>query len=105
MVNIMGTLIQYVAKKELFPAFGKANKVLDIVYIRSDLPKIVQEFVKDHELYHIQDDSKWWVEAEIKANFNAALKHPIGFIVCVLMSMAPDRIKFYWNRFRTGDTK
>ena len=58
--------VKFISKKKLYPAFGEAKN--NIVYVRNDLPKIVKEFVKEHELYHLKDKSKNWLWREIKAN-------------------------------------
>lgn len=90
--------IIYQTKKELYPLFGYALPSEQIVYVRGDLPNSVRKFVTAHELYHLRDEAKWWVWREIKANFAGACKHPLGFIVCVIMSLAPYRLKYYWKR-------
>jgi hypothetical protein len=83
-------------KKELYPRFGYASE--QVAYVRGDLPNCVRKFVTEHELYHLRDDAKWWVWREIKANIAGALKHPLGFLGCVLMSLAPYRLRYYWKR-------
>ena len=88
----------YVSKKDLYPRFGYAQPNRQIAYVREDLPNSVRKFVTAHELYHLRDKSKWWVWREIKANIAGALKHPIGFLGCVMMSLAPYRLRYYWKR-------
>ena len=83
-------------KKELYPRFGYASE--QVAYARGDLPNCVRKFVTEHELYHLRDDAKWWVWREIKANIAGALKHPLGFLGCVLMSLVPSRLRYYWKR-------
>jgi len=92
--------IRYASKKKLYPAFGEANVKKNIVYIRNDLPKIVKKFIKEHELYHLKDESKFWLWREIKANVYGAFKYPLGFLLCIFMSLSPYRLKFYFNRFK-----
>jgi hypothetical protein len=85
---------------------AKSSSILSMVtpcpqkkaYIRDDLPGFVKKFVTAHELYHLRDKAKWWVWREIKANIAGAFKHPMGFVVCALMSMAPYRLWYYWKR-------
>jgi len=91
--------IIYQTKKELYPRFGYALPSEQIVYVRGDLPNCVRRFVTEHELYHLRDKSKWWVWREIRANIAGALRHPFGFIVCAMISLAPYRLKYYWKRF------
>ena len=98
----MEASIFYVEKESIYPAFGLAEPQTNRVYIRKDLPTPVQEFVKDHELYHLKDKANFWLWRELKANFIAALKHPWGFIVCCVMSLAPYRLKLYWDRIMKG---
>ena len=33
-----------------------------------------------------------------QGNYRRTRKHPIGFMACVLMSLAPYRLKYYWQR-------
>lgn len=90
--------IRYISKEELFPAFGLAKD--GIIYVREDLPNAVKSFVIEHEIYHLQDDSVYWLWREIKANLYAGIKHPIGFIYTVILSLSLTRIKFYIQRFK-----
>jgi hypothetical protein len=90
--------VLYYSKKQLYPKFGYAVPSKQLVYVRDDLPGLVKEFVTSHELYHLRDNAKWWVWREIKANTAAASKHPMGFVICALMSLAPYRLRYYWNR-------
>ena len=90
--------ITYVPREKLYPRFGYALPARQIAYVREDLPNPVKKFVTVHERYHLGDHAKWWVWREIRANIAGALKHPIGFMVCVLMSLAPYRLRYYWQR-------
>jgi len=92
--------IKYVSKEKLFPAFGEVKG--KIVYVRKDLPKIVRNFVKEHELYHLIDKSDFWIWREFKANLHGFMKYPFGFLLCGVMSLTPSRLKFYLDRFRKG---
>ena len=89
-------------KEKLYPRFGYSLPSKQIAYVRDDLPECVRKFVTAHELYHLRDKARWWVWREIKANIAGAFEHPIGFMVCVLMSLAPYRLRYYWKRF-TGE--
>jgi len=92
--------IIYLPKDELYPRFGCAQPSKQIAYVREDLPGCVKKFVTVHELYHLGDKAQLWIWREIKANIAGAIKHPIGFVVCVLMSLAPYRLKYYWQRIK-----
>jgi hypothetical protein len=102
--------VTYVSRSELFPVFGNAEEVPPIIKIRKDLPKVVQKFVLSHEKYHIKDWQRlagqnkryYWILGEIKANVYGAIKHPFGFLLCVIMSLQPYRIKFYLRKFKKG---
>ncbi len=96
----MKSKIKYVSKKKLYPAFGVADIKKNTVYVRKDLPKIVKNFVKEHELYHLRDKSKVVLWREIKANVYGLFRHPLGFLLCLIMSLAPYRLKLYFNRVR-----
>ena len=65
-----------------------------------DLPKLVEDFVAAHEVYHLTDRSKWWLWREIKANLCVGWRHWRGFILCVAMSLTVERLKFYADRFK-----
>lgn len=99
----MRTKIKYVSKKKLYPAFGAADIKKNTAYVRKDLPKVVKKFVKEHELYHLRDKSKVVLWREIKATFYGLFKHPLGFLLCLIMSLAPYRLKLYFNRIRGRD--
>jgi hypothetical protein len=90
--------IIYLPRKKLYPRFGYAQSATKIAYVREDLPGCVKKFVAVHERYHLEDNAQWWVWREIKANIAGTRKHPIGFMICVLMSLAPYRLRYYWQR-------
>ena len=92
------TEIVYQSKEDLYPKFGWASLGRKTAYVRADLPACVREFVVFHERYHFRDKSKWWIWREIKANAHGALHRPVGFAVCVLLSLQPYRLKYYWER-------
>ena len=94
--------VQYVRKSNLFPAFGKADMEKQIAYVRDDLPKVVQEFVAAHEIYHLSDGSKWWIWREVKASLYIDWRHWKGFLLCAVMSLTRERLKFYANRLKHG---
>ena len=87
-------------REDLYPRFGLALPDKQQVYVRGDLPRCVKRFVISHELYHLWDKGQWWIWREVKANAHAAIRHPIGFTACVLMSLAPYRLKYYGHRVR-----
>jgi hypothetical protein len=88
----------YQTREVLYPRFGFALPDKQQVYVREDLPECVKRFVIRHELYHLVDKAQWWVWREVKANAHAAIRHPIGFTACVLMSLAPYRLWYYVQR-------
>jgi hypothetical protein len=90
----------YQTRETLYPRFGLALPEKQQVYLREDLPGCVKRFVISHELYHLIDKAQWWVWREIKATAHASIRHPIGFIACVFMSLAPYRLRYYGQRIR-----
>jgi len=96
----MKTNIEYVKKEKLFPAFGLAKN--NMAYVREDLPKSVQAFILQHELYHLEDKAKNWIWREIKANLYGAFMPFIGFIYCCVLSLSRDRLRHYYERFKKG---
>jgi hypothetical protein len=95
--------VLYCTKEQLYPRYGYAVRSKKVFYVRDDLPGFVKEFVTAHELYHLRDKAMWWVWREIKANTVGALKHPVGFVICALMSLAPYRLWYYWKRVTGKD--
>ena len=96
-------MIVYVNKEAIYPRFGYADPETNTVSIRNDLPGSVRKFVTAHEVYHLEDKAKWWIWREIKANAYAGWKNPLGLILCMLMSLAPYRLKYYWDRVIKGE--
>ena len=97
----MDIKIKWVEKHVIYPAFGYALPLERVVYIRKDLPKMTHKFVLTHEKYHVDDGAKWWVWREIKANAYAAVRHPIGFLRIVWMSVSSfDRWVMYFKRIK-----
>ncbi len=94
------TKVVYVSKKRLSPAFGESDIKKQIAYVRKDLPKSVKKFVEIHEKYHLRDKSKNWIIREIKANFYAGIRKPLGLIITIIMSLSPKRLKLYKERFK-----
>ena len=91
--------IRYVPKSEIYPMFG--CYISDgTIKIREDLPECMKDFLKVHETYHSTDKETIWWKREIKANWAGLLLHPVGFIVTMFMSLAPYRLKWYWERFK-----
>jgi len=99
-INTLMVVVISCSDELLGPRFGYAVPGEQVAYIREDLPQCVKEFVIAHELYHLQDTARWWVWREIKANGRGALKHPFGFVVCVLMSLTLTRLGYYWQRIK-----
>jgi hypothetical protein len=94
--------ILYVSKEQLTPNFGRYSNGLDLIEIRNDLPRCAKEFLLDHEYYHRGDKEPNWLKREIKANWCGFKWHPIGGIITLIMSFAPYRLTYYWNRFKEG---
>ena len=74
------------------------------MFVQEGLPKKVNEFVIEHEQYHITDMiAKWWVWREIKANCYAGIRHPVGFFHTLYLTLSSwDRIKLYIKRSQDG---
>ena len=87
-------------REDLYPRFGLALSKTSQVYVREDLPGCVTQFVISHEQYHLGDKGQWWVWREVKVNVHAAIRHPIGFVGCVFMSLASYRLRYYGQRIR-----
>ncbi len=95
----------YLNRSQLGPKFGYAVPSMQVIYVRDDLPCRVKEFVLLYEEYHPKDNAKWWVWRELKASAAGAMKEPLGFSLCVLMSLAPSRLRYYWKRIRGMDKR
>lgn len=95
--------IQYVEKSEIYPMFGCYRD--GIIKIRQDLPLCVREFLLDHELAHQDDiaDGEGLVAKETESNWAGICRHPIGFLLTMVMSIfLPYRWAYYVERLRTG---
>lgn len=98
--SIDGREVLYQSPKTLDGFFGYA---LDgRVFIRSNPPRRVEKFVINHEIYHLNDRSKYlgWFGAELRANLYCGLRDPIGLILTSKESMNRDRLTKYWNLAR-----
>jgi len=102
MKSMMIVKVDFVPKEKLYPAFGMCYSDGNIE-VRDDLPKIVKLFVLYHEFYHAGDRAKNWIWREIKANCYAFLKCPLGGILTLILSLHPDRLKYYWSRLKKGE--
>jgi len=87
---------------DLHPRFGLGLPNKGQVSVREDLPEWVKRFVTTHELYHLKDKAQWWLLREVKANLHAAIRHPVGFVACVLMSLAPYNTHLAVEQVRCG---
>ena len=85
-------------------AYGLCRYFQKEILILNTLPDCVKEFVLAHERQHERDfkargigQSVLWLE--IKANAAGFFRHPIGGVVCVIMTLlSPTRLGFYWKR-------
>ena len=93
--------ITYVKKEEIYPLFGVCYKN-GTIKIREDLPPCVKAFLEDHELLHGDDWEKDEKYRELESNWGGFTRHPWGFIVTAVMSLAPYRLKLYYQQFKKG---
>jgi len=93
-------MIVYVDKEKIEPYFGYAYPEKGYAYVQRNLPILVRDFVTTHELYHLKDkaNSRFW--REIKANVVAGFYHPIGFTLCLIMSLSTNRLKLYYQSIK-----
>jgi hypothetical protein len=102
--------VSYVSKEKLYPAFGEALVDPPRIKIRKDLPKNVKRFVLAHEKYHLKDwerckkkGKKYSVFlGEIRASFFPAFRYPLGFLLTIILSLQPYRLRLYFNRIFLG---
>ncbi len=95
--------INFKTKSELYPKFGNSN--LDgNISIRRDLPKCVQNFLIEHETYHVNDKEIIVWKRELNANIAGFKKHPLGAILCILMSLQPYRIYYMIKYYKENKT-
>ena len=69
------------------------------IYLRADLPKRVERFVIQHEIYHLNDRRTWlgWIGRETRANIMCGAKNPFGLIATIRASLTKPRLNTYWN--------
>ncbi len=96
--------VDEVDRSQLGSGFGKAYVGTNHCEVRSDLTQRVKNFVREHELYHLQDPWKWggWIGREIRANVVPGLKDPLGLAATISASLSPERLAYYWQRLREG---
>jgi len=75
-------IVKIVPHKKLWPYLGYCHKN-GTIEISDALDSDEQNFVLDHELYHLDDKTKWWVWREVRANVYAARREPMGFLKVV----------------------
>jgi hypothetical protein len=90
-----GFEINYMDTATMDGFFGYA--VSGKVFVRSNLPDPIQQFVIEHEKYHLRDRRSWlgWLGAELRANTYCGLRDPIGLIKTLLASLSKLRLKTY----------
>lgn len=71
--------IKIVPAGKLYPFLGYANPD-GLIEVADCLDNEEQQFVVEHEKYHLSDTAEWWVWREIRANVVAAYRYPFGFI-------------------------
>jgi hypothetical protein len=93
--------ITYVPKEKICPAFGYCYAD-GRIEIRDDLPECVKGFVLDHEELHRDDkvNQEAFIAGELESNWGGFIRHPLGAIVTMFMSLAPYRLKYYWQRLK-----
>ncbi len=103
--------VKYVSKKKLYPAFGIALHKGERIYIRKDLPKLIQKYLYWHESFHIIDYKRlkrkkqiiFW--ADTKASVYGFVKQPIGAIMTLFLSLKNILLgkSGYFNHKKKGD--
>jgi len=93
----------YVKKDELPKgAYGLTVYSLKSIFIREDLPSCVKKSILSHERQHEKDYRRGFnlFYNELRGNI-AGMRHPIGFITCVIMTIfSINRWKFYIRYFK-----
>jgi len=103
-LNFKKYLVKYIPKSKLpnKGMYGYCSDEYKLIYILETLPNYVKKFVLSHEIQHSLDlengfKSGWWME--IRANLFSGLKHPVGFIGCIIMTIfSVERWKYYIRR-------
>ncbi len=93
--------VYFVEKTKIVPAFGCAYGT-EYAVVRHDLHPLVQRFVIQHELYHLQDERRGGVFLrELRANLIPGMRDPIGLIACILATLlSKERRRLYIDRVR-----
>ena len=102
--------VLFVSRSVLYPAFGDARENPPRIRVRKDLPRAVQDFVLVHEYVHIGDWQRLaqerkeynWIWGDVRAGFFGSVRHPVGFLLSLVLSLHPDRLKLYVQRFFRG---
>lgn len=71
------------------------------IYVRSNLPKLVERGLLRHEVQHVNDERSWFGKygKEIRANLDTLVHDPIGFTAVLLYSLNLGRLKTYWRLY------
>lgn len=106
-VTVGGFTVNYI-KPEVMKRNGSFGYLYKgDIYIRAGLPKRVEKFVINHEIYHIVDRWQWWgwVGRELRANFICGIKDPLGLTLTIIYSINKERLKAYWYSLKNVNFK
>lgn len=100
--QISGHPVRIISVDLMRQAGSFGHHVDGVIFVRENLPKAVERFVIEHEIYHLKDARRWWgwIGRELRVNFVCASKNPVGFIAAVCQSLKRDRIGAYWRALK-----
>ena len=103
-INKIPTSIEGVDESELGPLLGSAHVyksqggLKGKIKIRKGLPKRVKKFIEEHEIYHIKNWGREenWLAGELKANFFASIKEPLGLLQTTIITLLDSERRSYY---------
>jgi len=94
--------VMFVPKDKIYPANGLMHYDTRIMEIREDLSKFEICSLLVHEFGHLDDleDKEGFIHKELESISMSIFYPIIGTIIIAFKSLTPDRLKYYWERFK-----
>lgn len=94
--------VTFVSKDKIYPANGYMNSETRIMEIREDLNRFEICSLLVHEFGHLDDleDKEGFIHKELESISMSVFYPIIGTVMIAFKSLTPDRLKWYWERFK-----
>jgi hypothetical protein len=106
----MDITVKFVPKDKIYPAFGYLHYsplsfgFPALMEVRDDLNRFEVSFLLVHEFGHMDDmkNKEGFIHKELESNFMGLFYPIIGAVLIAVKSLSPDRLKWYWKRWKEG---